>query len=253
MVAAITGFLLMGYFYPNKLRGKVFWVVLLVSGLAFAIPGMPKATLSFLMRGNPSKTFSEQIFVTRISVWTSAWEGFKKRPLLGWGFGADDTVSKQWEPKLTALGNVSRDNINDTLITLESTGIVGLMAYILLVLLTIKQMPTRQQRFLICNKRGPPALPKKEDFSVYHVHAIAFTISISLFVTVQFDNTALSAGNFVSVTLWLCAALAGAIKSKAMVYESDMMRYQKLAKRLQPQSRHNRLVTPRASHRGIPA
>ena len=193
---------------------------------------MPKAVKSFVLRGSTeTATFSEQIFMTRASVWTAAWEGFKKRPLLGWGFGADDGISKQWEPRLTAIGLVSRDSINDTLITLESTGIVGLMAYILLIVLAIKQIPTRQQRFLICKMHGPPFPQRRGDFSAYHVHAIAFIISISLIVTVQFDNTALSAGNFVSVTLWLCVALAGAIKSKAVLYESAMARYQQLSQR----------------------
>jgi hypothetical protein len=123
--------------------------------------------------------------------------------------------------------------VNDTLITLEGTGIVGLMAYILLILLAIKQIPTQQERFLIRKMHGPPFPQARKDFSAYHVHAIAFIISVSLIVTVQFDNTALSAGNFVSVTLWLCVALAGSIKNKAVIYESAMARYQKVSQRVQ--------------------
>jgi O-antigen ligase len=238
MVAALTGLLLMNYFYPNKLRGKVFWAALLAGGLAFAVPEMPKAVTSFVLRGSSyTKPFSEQIFTTRAPVWTAAWEGFKKRPLFGWGFGADDGIAKDWQPKFTAIGTVSRDSINDTLIVLESTGIVGLMAYILLVFLAIKQIPTRQERFLIRKMHGPPSPQKRGDLSAYHIHAIAFSIGISLFVTVQFDNTALSAGNFVSVTLWLCVALAGAIKSKVVAHELATSQHQDLLKRLYSQQR----------------
>jgi O-antigen ligase len=254
MVASLTGLLLMNYFYPHKLKGKVFWVALLALGLAFIAPSMSKAVKSFVLRGNTeTRTFSEQIFTTRASVWTAAWEGFKKRPLLGWGFGADDGISKVWEPKLTAIGAVSRDSINDTLIVLESTGIVGLMAYILLFFLTIKQIPTRQERFLIRKMHGPPFPQRRADISVYHIHAITFTIGISLFVTVQFDNTALSAGNFVSVTLWLCVALAGAIKSKAVLYESALARHQKLSKRLHTEPQQEASMPPRPWNSGIPA
>jgi O-antigen ligase len=240
VVASIAGLALMSYFYPSKLRGKVLWVALLAGGLAFVVPDIPKTFTRFVLRGeSETRTFSEWMFRTRASIWTAAWEGFKKRPVFGWGFGADDQISKAWEPKFTALGFVSRDSVNDTLIALESTGIVGLMAYIMLLFLAIKQIPTRQERFLIRRMHGPPFSQIRRDLSAYHNHAIAFSISMSLFVTVQFDNTALSAGNFVSVTLWLCVAVAGAIKSKAVAYESTAARYRDLHKHLQSEPRQD--------------
>jgi O-antigen ligase len=238
MVASITGLILMNYFYPNKLRGKVFWVTLLAGGLALVMPDMPRAAKQFVLRGaTEKKSFSEQIFQTRASVWAAAWDGFQKRPVFGWGFGADNRIPQQWEPKFTAIGTTSRDSVNDTLIVLESTGAVGLIGYILLVILSIRQIPTRQERFLLRKIHAPPSVSKGVGFSAYHNHAITFIIAASLFVTVQFDNTALSAGNFVSVVLWLCVALAGAIRNKAVAHESAMARYQELAKRLYSQSR----------------
>ncbi len=120
---------------------------------------------------------------------------------------------------------------------------VGLMAYILLVILSIKQIPTRQERFLLRKIHAPPSVLREADFSAYHNHAITFIIAASLLVTVQFDNTALSAGNFVSVTLWLCVALAGAIRNKAVAHESAMARYQELAKRLYSQSRKDSSIS----------
>jgi O-antigen ligase len=253
MVASITGLVLMNYFYPSKLRGKVFWVTLLAGGLALVMPDLPRAAKQFVLRGDTeTKPFSEQIIETRAEVWKAAWEGFQKRPVFGWGFGADDRIPKQWVPKLTAIGTVSRDSVNDTLIVLESTGVVGLMAYILLVILSIKQIPTRQERFLLRKIHAPPSVAKAADFSPYHNHAIAFIIALTLLVTVQFDNTALSAGNFVSVTLWLCVALAGALKTKAVAYESAMARYQELAKRSHSQSLRDSTVSASVARREEP-
>jgi len=253
MVACMTGLILMNYFYPSKLRGKAFWVTLLVGGIALAVPQMPKAVISVVLRDNSeTTTFSEQMFKTRAEVWSAAWEGFKKRPVFGWGFGADDKISRYWEPRLTSIGVITRDSVNDTLIALESTGVTGLIAYLLLVLLAIKQVPTRQERFLLRKLHAPPSLLREADFSAYHNHAIAFIIALTLLVTVQFDNTALSAGNFVSVTLWLCVALAGAIRSKAVAHESAMARYQELAKRLYSQPRKDSSISASVAQRKGP-
>ena len=233
MVASITGIFLMSSFYPARLSRKLLWIILVIGGLALAVPDMPKAVTQFVLREKTdTRPFSELIFVTRAPVWEAAWEGFKRRPLFGWGFGADDHISRHWEIQLTALGTTTRDQVNDVLVVLESTGIVGLMGYLLLIILALKQVPTRHQRFLIRKMHGPPMPKRNNDFSAYHVHAIAFIISVSLLITVQFDNTALSAGNFVSVVLWLCVALAGAIKKKALAYEAALVRRRDLSIRL---------------------
>jgi len=232
MVECITGLVLLSYFYPSKLKGKALWVALLAGGLALAVPQMPNAVKRVVLRGDMERmTLLEQVLVTRTEVWEAAWEGFKKRPALGWGFGADDTISKQWVPEPTATGVVSRDSVNDILIVLESTGVVGLIAYILLVLLSLKQIPTRRERLVLRRMHSPPPVAKEVDFSVYHNHAIAFTAAAALFVTFQFDSTALSAGNFLSVALWLCVAIAGVIKNKAVAHESLVARQQGLARR----------------------
>ncbi len=79
MVASITGLVLMNYFYPSKLRGKVFWVTLLVGAIALVMPDLPRAAKQFVLRGDTeTRTFSEQIFNTRTEVWSAAWEGFQK-------------------------------------------------------------------------------------------------------------------------------------------------------------------------------
>ena len=224
MIAFLTGIVLMNYFYGARLSKKTIWITLLIAFLMVAIPDLPKTTRLVLTRqSNSSESFSEQVFKTRKEVWSAAWEGFQNRPFLGWGFGADDTISKEWKVQFTALGTVSRDSVNDTMIVLESTGIVGFIAYLLLIMVAFKQIPTRYQRWML--QKISPSPPLKIDLSVYHNHAIIFILATSLIVMVQFDNTALSAGNFISVILWLCVALSGAIKREVRGYERAWVQY----------------------------
>jgi len=150
MIAFLTGIVLMNYFYRTRLSKKTVLITLLTTFFMVAMPDLPKNARLVLLRGEKtSDSFSEQIFKTRKDVWSAAWEGFQDRPFLGWGFGADDTMSKEWNVQFTALGTVSRDNVNDTMIVLESTGVVGLMAYLLLILAALKQIPTRYQRWML--------------------------------------------------------------------------------------------------------
>jgi len=227
MVAFLTGIVLMNYFYRTKLSKKTIGITLLMAFLMVAMPNLPKTARLVLLRGErTSESFSEQIFKSRKEVWSAAWEGFQKRPFLGWGFGADDTMSKEWNVQFTALGTVSRDNVNDTMIVLESTGVVGLMAYLLLILAALKQIPTKNQRWMLHQTSFP--IPFKIDLSSYHTHAITYILATSLIVMVQFDNTALSAGNFISVVLWLCVALSGVVKREVRGYEQAWLQYHSL-------------------------
>jgi O-antigen ligase len=229
MVAFLTGIVLMNYFYRTRLSKKTIGITLLMAFLMVAMPNLPKTAQLVLLRGErTSESFSEQIFKSRTDVWSAAWEGFRNRPFLGWGFGADDTISREWNVQFTALGTVSRDNVNDTMIMLESTGIVGLMAYLLLILVSLKQIPTRNQRWLL---QEASSIPLRIDLSLYHTHAITYLLAVSLIVMVQFDNTALSAGNFISVVLWLCVALSGAIKREVLGYEQAWLQYHSLMNR----------------------
>jgi O-antigen ligase len=230
MIAFLTGIVLMNYIYGASLSKKTIWITLLIALLMVAMPDLPKRAHMVLLRGSKaSESFSEQIFKTRKEVWSAAWEGFQNRPFLGWGFGADDTISKEWNIQFTALGTVSRDNVNDTMIVLESTGIVGLVAYLLLILVALKQIPTRNQRWML--HQTSSSIPVKIDLSLYHVHAVTYILATSLIVMVQFDNTALSAGNFISVVLWLCVALSGAIKREVGGYEQAWIQYYSLMDR----------------------
>ena len=228
LVAFLTGLTMMYYFYPKLVRGKVVVVVLLAALLMMAFPWVPgKIQQTVLRSSEPVHSLSEQLLRTRKSVWASAWSGFQRRPLFGWGFGATSDIPKEWTVELKALGTVTRDAVNDTLFALEGTGVVGLGAYALLVIFALRQIPTRRERHLLGRIYSRSRL-KSFDLSVYHLHAITFIVAASLLLMVQFDNTALSAGNFVSVTLWLCVTLAGTVRSKVMTDEVADQRRQRL-------------------------
>ncbi len=230
MVAFLAGIALMYYLYPKFARGRTFWIGVLVTFFLIALPWLPGKIHQVVVRPHRSAYSTwEELLVTRRSVWAATWTGFQKRPLLGWGFGADDRMSKQWEIGLTSIGTVKRDAVNDTLMMLESTGVVGLAAYALLVILALRQFPTRQERHILSRIHAPPSSPRAFDFIRYHLHAVTFVVAASLLVMVQFDNTALSAGNFISATLWLCVALTGAARTKAA---TDEILYQRHGHRL---------------------
>jgi O-antigen ligase len=223
MIAFLTGIVLMNYFYRARLSKKTIGITLLMAFLMVTMPDLPKTARLVVLRGErTSESFSEQIFKSRKDVWSAAWEGFQNRPFLGWGFGADDTISKEWNVQFRAIGTVSRDSVNDTMIMLESAGIAGLIAYLLLILVALKQIPTLNQRWML---QEASSIPLRIDLSLYHTHAITYLLAVSLIVMVQFDNTALSAGNFISVVLWLCVALSGAIKREARAYEQMWLQY----------------------------
>jgi O-antigen ligase len=232
LVAFLTGLALMYYFYPKLIRGRMLWITLLVASLMIAFPWLPGKIQQVVFRSDkPMHNVSDQLLITRKSVWEASWAGFQKRPLLGWGFGADAGISKKWEVEFTALGTVTRDAVNDTLLVLESSGVVGLGAYVLLVIFAVRQIPTRRERHLLGRIHSRRSSLRGVDLATYHLHAIAFVVAASLLLMVQFDNTALSAGNFVSVTLWLCVALAGVVRTKTMADEMLYQRNKQLSQR----------------------
>ena len=221
MVAFIVGICLMNYFYRGRIQTKTFLAVLCMALLAVVFPEVPARAKQFVLRiDTPGRSFSEEALKTRIPVWEAAWNGFQKRPLFGWGFGADDSMSKEWEVRLKSLGTVKRDNVNDTLIALEGTGIVGFLGYILLVVLAVKQFPTRRERWLLVRQHSPPYPGARTDAKQCNDHAISYIIAASLIIMVQLDNTALSAGNFISACLWLFVSVAGAAKRAASAQEA---------------------------------
>jgi hypothetical protein len=63
---------------------------------------------------------------------------------------------------------------------------------------------------------------------------VTFIIAASLLLMVQFDNTALSAGNFVSVTVWVFVALSGVARRKAVLDQELYHRQKQFARQHVP-------------------
>jgi O-antigen ligase len=227
MIMLITGIGLIIFFYRQWMRGRVFWSIFLICLLVVIFPTLLREVKQFIFKSDDisSITLSKQITKTRSPVWSSAWEGFKSRPVFGWGFGADKTISKDWAIKFTALGAVELDAVNDFFFMIEGCGVLGFGAYLLLIFIAWKQKPTPKQVLILRLLNYNQFNLKNHYLSLSHTHVIMFIIAISLLVLVQFDNTALSAGNFISVILWLSVSVSGAIRKDVLSSEIAMYHY----------------------------
>jgi len=216
MLALMVGLMLLGYVYRRRIGFKIIGTMLAVTLVSFAFPNLPGQAKQFILKGEggTSSEISRRVIESRRPVWEEAWEGFKSRPLLGWGFGADSNVPVLWEIQMTALGTVERDAVNDFLFMLEGGGIVGLGAYLLLVYLILKQRPAAEQRAILMRFSGAPAELRDSSLPIHHAHAILFIVATSLLVLFQLDGTALSAGSFMSAALWLTVGGAIAIRKE---------------------------------------
>jgi O-antigen ligase len=212
MVALCLGIILLFFYYRKEMKGLVLAGLLLAGLCMILLPELPKEFIRFAVKSSPYKQ-SEILgpIHSRIPVWSAAYEGFKERPLFGWGFGADDTISNQWEIKLTALGAVERDAVNDFLFMMEGCGVVGLGAYLLLILLVVRQRPGWDQVIMLQRFRRK-SRESSSLMAMNHMHVSLFILPVCLLVLNQLDNSALSAGNLISVTLWLSAGCAAVIR-----------------------------------------
>lgn len=183
----------------------------------------------------------ETVVETRTHLWSEAWEGFTKKPLLGWGFGANKDIEQEWSILPTSAGLV-RDVTNDLLLTLEGSGLIGCLAYLALMISIFKQSLTRNQNTrmrrnpnekLPMGEKARPGTIRKEkgagrerknlefiqEATPDHQQAIFYILSVSLFALFQTDGSAFSAGSLISAIFWLCAGAAGALRAEAVVAE----------------------------------
>jgi O-antigen ligase len=210
MVALICGIVLLCYYYRKSMRASVLVCILAGSVLMVSFPEVPEHIFNFAQKTDPNTKVTGAMR-SRLPVWTAAYEGFKARPIVGWGFGADSNISRQWSVQLTSIGTVERDVVNDVLFMLEGGGILGLVSYLLSIWLVLKQCPNRSQRSILQNFRREQE-NDGADWAVHHAHVAMYLLPVCLLVLTQFDNTAFSAGNLISVTLWLCTGSAAVLR-----------------------------------------
>jgi hypothetical protein len=208
IIALSIGVLLLFHYYRRETQRYV--LVLILSGgmLMAAFPNLPGEIMRFFVKaGSEHEDSVVNPMRSRVPVWTAAYDGFKQRPLLGWGFGAASNILKRSEFTLTSLGVVERDAVNDFMFMLEGCGIIGIGAYSLLLYIVFKQSPSKSQKSILqSSSRGQDVNPAA--ISLHHAHVMLFVLSVCLILLNQLDNSALSAGNLISVTLWLCVGCA---------------------------------------------
>lgn len=217
-VAAFAGLSALSFFYRARIS-KYALIAMVAGGVAFiADPTFPEKLAERIFKHEITRTsaggVADRLLVSRMTLFEQSIEGFQQRPLFGWGFGVDaDTNLSAWSGQFTSTGFTGRDPVNDTLYTLETGGIIGFGAY--LMLLAPVFWVWRQRHLAKVLAAG------SSQHSVIPRHYIGFlSLTITLAVLFQLDNTALAAGNFFGVLFWLsfgCSlALAMHVRSEAL-------------------------------------
>jgi O-antigen ligase len=260
MAMLVAGIGLMNFYYGltrslfRSLLTKSAVLISVALMLAFASPtlsALHSTSMNFITK-NMYKTegFSgKTVFSTRERLWYDAWEGFKRRPLLGWGFGAIADMPTDWSISPTSI-DLIRDITNDMLFTLEGSGLMGFAAYLGLILSILRQSPTGQQISRLRKSRRIGMRAKqmllsacysilKKSYTLRqesifrkstengidsesiqlpldHSHAIMYILSVSLIVLFLLDGTAFSAGSVLSAMFWISAGTAGLLHSDAV-------------------------------------
>jgi O-antigen ligase len=260
MALFLTGMVLLNFFYGitrslvRSLLAKSAILISIALMLTFARPtlmALHSGAMTFVVKDmyQSEGLSTEKIFSTRERLWTDAWEGFKRRPLLGWGFGAIADITTEWSISATSLG-VTRDATNDILFTLEGSGLVGFLAYFGLMISILRQSPIRQQMSRLWRSRRIGIRAKRLLLSachsileksytpgqnlkfqrnaengissesiqlpVDHAHAIMYILSVSLIVLFLFDGSAFSAGSIISAIFWMSAGTVSLLHSEAV-------------------------------------
>jgi O-antigen ligase len=268
MAAFIVGLVLMNFCFSLTRSILAKAALFLFAALILASPMLQSKAMQFIAKEDrkkiePSLNSSIERYIqgglgpdsllsTRERLWSEAWEGFKRRPFLGWGFGANADISKKWSIGPASFGMI-RDVTNDLLFTLEGSGLVGFLAYLGLMFSILRLFPTRQQlillrkRFVIeapqvplpvaaydsISKRKTPFRPGAEHththqgqifsgalaLSKANVHSQMYILSVSLFVLFFFDGSAFSAGSLISAIFWISAGMANLGRKEVSVSE----------------------------------
>ena len=268
-MAAFVAGLVLTNLYSGSFRSLLAKAALfLIAAVIFASPMLQSKALLFMTKEERKNEATAEmmivegyrkggflqssVFATRERLWSEAWEGFKRRPLLGWGFGANSDIPKEWSIKPTAIG-FTRDITNDMLFILEGSGLIGFVAYLGLIISILRQSPTRQESLWIRSgfrrKKGPSSTPGDAKVSVSEkrpglwqdegrpgkgevgntldeltlskacVHVQMYTLSVSLFVLFIFDGSAFSAGSLISAIFWISAGAANLARLEAVASE----------------------------------
>jgi O-antigen ligase len=218
LVALVAGFFMLCFLYKERLSRYL--VLGLLAGLAILalVPNVSQRISDFAFKHRLNVEYEstlDHLTFSRQDAWERSWDGFRQKPILGWGFGLDsDADVSNWTGKWTSLGVSGRDPVNDVMSALESGGVVGLAAYVALVALLMKGW------FPAAVRAGLDAALKEPDAArvsrMYEAQKAYFCLSLMLIVLFEFDNTALAAGSFFAALLWVSLGLCVGFRAVLM-------------------------------------
>jgi len=231
--AFLVGLMLINFYFSltRSLLAKA--ATFLLVALILASPMIHSQVMSFLAKEERRFDYSSlsaplreadkkgllpsYMFATRERLWSEAWEGFMRRPFLGWGFGANADIAREWFISPTGAG-MTRDITNDLLFVLEGSGLIGFLAYLGLIFFILKQFPSRQQ-ILRLRQEFRKGIRDEMTLSRAYVHSQFYILSVSLFALFFFDGSAFSAGSLISAIFWISAGAANLTRMKTIKNE----------------------------------
>src|SRR3989338_604287 len=114
----------------KKMAAAFLVLLILIPGGLWLLRDNPLVKSSPSLNRLTSLSFKERTIMSRFTIWSMSWEGFKERPILGWGPGNYDLVfSKYFKPELWRQEpwfDRSHNIIFDWLI---NAGFLGLLSY----------------------------------------------------------------------------------------------------------------------------
>ena len=95
-------------------------------------------------------SFSTETFRDRTIVWSMAWNGFKDRPIFGWGQeNFPEIFYKHYEPRFYRPGMAWFDRAHSVFFDyLAETGVVGLLSYLSIFVVLFWQVFVRTRKYI---------------------------------------------------------------------------------------------------------
>lgn len=224
-IATTVALCVIYHYYRERLSKYVALLVAIILLALLTVPSLPEELVRRIFKHDlAANTDSalERLILSRSSVWDRHIDGFLERPLLGWGFGVDaDTDLTGWSGQFSSIGFIGRDPVNDTLYVLESGGIIGLVAYVMMISLLVQAWRPKK---LFGDAAVSRDVLARESKQLQDTYVVFYSLASAMAVLFQFDNTALAAGNFFSVFFWLTLgasiALSRCLKQKTFLRRS---------------------------------
>ncbi|MBE0622159.1 MAG: O-antigen ligase family protein [Burkholderiales bacterium] len=208
-MAFLCGFFVLYVFYKGRFSKYLMLAAVAVALAVLIAPGLSTQVGDFVFKraDTQSESIAERLTSSRIDAWEQSWDGFKQRPILGWGFGIDRNIDlSDWQGEWSSSGFTGRDPVNDVMYSLESGGLVGLSAYLFMLSLLLKAwFPARVRTPLEFALRQPNLRRLALAYDGYRLY---FTLAVSLIALFEFDNTAYAVGNFFAALMWLSMGMA---------------------------------------------